>query len=345
MRSDGLAVIVPVDNDHPLQEKPKEVKILLEKFKILCCRFYLEAGKDGLVLPALKSALFFDEQFKDILRQQVCKYFEKKCADCILKNDCTYAYLYEERAETSWSLRRFSSLPIPLIWQPPLEKKTDYFPGENVVFNLVLCGRGVSFLKYLVDTVLQLSEEGLKSGSGSFEVSRITLENPFADYQADLLETTAENISEKHVMIKGSDIENWASRYKQFTRLSIRFLTPLLIKEDDEYLKEPSFDVIMKVLFQRATALYYFYHQQQEMVINYNEFKEQSKRIQKVKDQTRFVSAGQSTQKARIIPGLLGEAVYMGDFQLFLPLLKLGEWIHLGEQAMYGQGRIQVKVG
>ncbi len=318
---------------------------MFEKFKLLWCRFHLMAGDNGLVLPALKSSLFFDKQFKDILRQQVCKYFDKKCSGCILKNDCAYAYLYEDSTDTSWSLRRFGALPPPLIWQPPLEKKTDYFAGENVVFNLVLCGRGVSFLQDMADTILQLSEEGLKSGSGSFEVSRITLENPLTNQVFELLETTAEDVGEKRVMIEGSDIENWAKRYKQFTRLSIRFLTPLLIKESDETLKEPSFDVMMKVLFQRTSALYYFYHQQREMSVNYNEFKEKSKDVQKVKDQTRFIPTGQTTHKTQIAPGLLGEAVYMGDFQLFLPFLKLGEWIHLGEQATYGQGRIQVKIG
>ncbi len=318
---------------------------MFDKFKMLWCRFHLVAGEQGLVLPTLKSSLFFLDQFKGILRQQVCKYTDKPCGECLLRGDCTYAYLYEEITGASWSLRRFGPLPPPLVWQPPLDKKTDYFPREKIVFNLVLCGRGLSFLKPLVDTVLQLSREGLSGKAGSFQVEQVFLENPFSGEQLDLLEATEENAAHKKVVIQGREIVQWAEDHRELTRLSLRFLTPLLVKEDEAYLQEPLFNVIMKVLFQRTQALYYFYHQQQEVDLDYNAFKEKSARVQKVKDQTRFAPAGQTAKTAQQMPGILGEALYTGDFQELLPFLKLGEFIHLGEQAVYGLGRIQVKTG
>ena len=318
---------------------------MFKDFKLLWCRFYLAAGDDGLTLPPLKSTLFFDDQFKHALRQQVCKFPGKDCSECLLKNDCAYFSLYEDMTGSSWTFRRFGALPPPLVWQPPLEKKTDFFPGEKVVFNLVLCGRGIAFLKYLVNTMLQLAQDGLDSGAGSFELDRVVVENPFSGTEQELLGASADDLDREKALIRGEEIENWADRYRHLTKLSIRFLTPLLIKDPDQYLQDPHFAVIMKGLFQRATALYYFYHRQHEMEIDYNEFKDKSRQVKKVKDQTRFVPAGQATRKAQLIPGILGEAVYMGEFELFLPFLKLAEWIHLGEQAAYGLGRIQVKVG
>jgi hypothetical protein len=54
-----------------------------------------------------------------------------------------------------------------------------------------------------------------------------------------------------------------------------------------------------------------------------------------------------STRKDRDIPigGLTGYLRYEGDFGLLAPLLRLGEYIHLGKNVIFGLGRITVKAG
>ena len=50
--------------------------------------------------------------------------------------------------------------------------------------------------------------------------------------------------------------------------------------------------------------------------------------------------------KSRIrhpIGGVKGEAVYEGDFKEFLPLLLVGEEIHIGKHASFGNGWIEIE--
>ncbi len=43
-----------------------------------------------------------------------------------------------------------------------------------------------------------------------------------------------------------------------------------------------------------------------------------------------------------ILGGWIGEITYKGDFQKYLPLLRLGEHIHVGKATVFGLGKYRI---
>jgi len=123
--------------------------------------------------------------------------------------------------------------------------------------------------------------------------------------------------------------------------LSLLFLTPTCLKEQGGCLKEPHFYHIIKELFRRASLIYYFHHNFKEVDLHYQSLIDRAGKVQKVRDYSRFVS----WEKVKELDdrGLLGEVRYAGKFRHFLPLIKLGEFMHIGENTVFGLGRFKVK--
>jgi CRISPR/Cas system endoribonuclease Cas6 (RAMP superfamily) len=44
------------------------------------------------------------------------------------------------------------------------------------------------------------------------------------------------------------------------------------------------------------------------------------------------------------LSGFVGEVTYRGDLEPFIPLLLLGEYIHVGKNAAFGNGWYQLKI-
>jgi len=56
-------------------------------------------------------------------------------------------------------------------------------------------------------------------------------------------------------------------------------------------------------------------------------------------DWERYSSRQQTRMK---FGGWVGEIIYQGDFQRFLPLLRLGEHIHVGKVTTFGLGKYRI---
>ena len=57
-------------------------------------------------------------------------------------------------------------------------------------------------------------------------------------------------------------------------------------------------------------------------------------------DWERYSSRQQTTMK---FGGIIGEAIYEGDLELLLPLLKVGEVVHVGRHCVFGNGRYEME--
>ncbi len=316
---------------------------MFKELRLACYQFTLCPQKEGLVLPFFKGAVFLQEKFKNILYRHSCKIRQKKCGDCLFNLYCPYAYFYENITYRGWSVRRFNYLPAPFVWQLPLDKKTDYIAGEKIIFNLILMGRGINFLEVFIRVFQEFAEEGFRK-RGKFILKNVVAENPFTGEKQHIFENKHNHIAKTKTVISGEEIELWAKKMPEVTRLSLLFLTPTSLKEQEGYLEEPHFYHIIKALVTRASVIYYFHHNCRELEINYRNFTDKAEQVRKVKDYTRFVSWEKSLRSSSWGRGLLGEAEYTGKLHDFLPLVKLGEFMHLGENTAFGLGRYRMKL-
>lgn len=320
---------------------------MFKDFKMAYYSFIVEAEDEGAVLPSNKVSLFFQKEFKEILHHHACKMQKNECGDCLLKFHCAYALMYENLASTSQGFRRYGSVPAPFVWKPPLEKKTDYFKGEKIIFNLVLLGKGTEYAELLIRIFQQFVQKGLTVGKGKLDLKSVLAENPFTGEQQLIYGDGADNISKTAVYIKGNQVEDWARENSTSKSFSLLFLAPALIAEEDEYLHDPRFFLILRELLKRVQMIYYFHHDflELELEISYHEVIEKAKKVQIKKNQVTFSNADKLNKNtADNLPGLLGKVDYTGDNKEgYLPFLKLGEFIHLGHKAELGYGRYRLR--
>jgi hypothetical protein len=128
-------------------------------------------------------------------------------------------------------------------------------------------------------------------------------------------------------------------------RLRIRFETPTLLRAEGSVATVPEFGVLVKRLRDRVSALHYFYCGA-AWEADHRGLGRLAEEVRAAEVRTGWVSRvrrSSRTGQRHPLEGFVGEAVYEGrDLRPFLPLLRVGERVHVGKAATFGQGRFRV---
>jgi len=130
-------------------------------------------------------------------------------------------------------------------------------------------------------------------------------------------------------------------------QLTVRFLTPTRIKEQGRFISRPTFQQLIKHLLLRVSLLA-DYHCDLTLDLDFKSLIEQSKAVQTVQthlhwhDWERYSNRQQTRMS---LGGFMGDIVFTGDFQRWLPLLRLGEYVHIGKATSFGLGKCEIKQG
>jgi len=235
----------------------------------------------------------------------------------------------------------------PLAWSFPPEKKTSYLEGEKFAFGLTLFGSGIGHLAVLLkslQTFLGSMPRGRRTGAFLQEAR---LNNPFSGLRCSLFSpSSGEAVQKKFdkAVITGSQIEEWAARQPPAQRFSLKFQTPLLLQLEEEKLRRPAFQVVLRALLRRISLLYYQYHGLKELDLDYGKYLGDAARVEIIRDQTRFVSWEQFPGRSSRPEGIIGEVHYEGSAAEYAPILKLGEFTNLGAGSTFGLGRYSLRI-
>jgi hypothetical protein len=128
------------------------------------------------------------------------------------------------------------------------------------------------------------------------------------------------------------------------TRITLRFLTPTMLKADGLQARRPVFGPLAKRLRDRINALSYFYCGE-GLEIDFKVFGTDADKIDTVGDATRWVDSARYSRRRQVnhdLSGFVGDVTFEGDLARFLPYLKLGEYLHVGKNAVFGNGWYQI---
>jgi CRISPR-associated endoribonuclease Cas6 len=126
--------------------------------------------------------------------------------------------------------------------------------------------------------------------------------------------------------------------------VTLRFLTPTMLKVDGALLRVPSFATILKRLRDRINALSYFYCGK-GLDIDFKAFGDQAEKVKTIADSTRWVESARYSRRREVthdLSGFVGEVSFEGDLAPFVPYLKLGEYVHVGKNAVFGNGWYEI---
>lgn len=127
--------------------------------------------------------------------------------------------------------------------------------------------------------------------------------------------------------------------------VTLRFLTATTVKAEGKVVAVPQFHQLIKRLRDRVNALASFYCGG-ALDLDFKALGQQAETVQTVRVNSQWVNRTRRTRQgfAQDLSGFVGEVTYRGAIGRFLPLLLLGEYVHVGKNAAFGNGWYKLRV-
>ncbi|MBI5206211.1 MAG: CRISPR system precrRNA processing endoribonuclease RAMP protein Cas6 [Candidatus Firestonebacteria bacterium] len=259
----------------------------------------------------------------------------------MLKLKCVYSAIMESPVPADHpESRKYKNAPHPYIIIPPAAKKRYFKPGDILSFEFVLIGKANDYLPYFVYTFTEMGKLGIGHHKGKFDVASVE-ELRFDGSVIEIYNDNNKILKNPDNRIDYSFFKN--KEVNNNDAITIDFETPARIKVNDNLSSDLSFKVLIERLSERACLLAHF-HCGAELV-SFEEFAVDSGKVEIIDNKLEWVdwvrySSRQDTKMN--FGGCIGKITYKGDFQKYLPLLKLGEHIHVGKATTFGLGKYRI---
>lgn len=284
-------------------------------------------AKDELVLPPYKGSAFRG-LFGHALRKTVCVTNMLSCEGCLLRQNCAYAYIFETFNKRNERVAR------PFIIEPPLSENRIFPPGDELKINLYLFGKAIDYLPYIVYTFREMGKKGLGKKQGKFRLKEVKKDDYLVyDYHEQLVHTDFER-------------DNlFAFEREEIKRVLVRFITPSALKVNGRVSRAIDFPVLLKAVARRVKALSYYHNGKTDDFYHFD--------LEKAKDIRTVQSAlepycwkrySNRQQQEINFDGFIGSLEFAGDLSPFIPLLRMGEVVHVGRGTVYGMGKYLIEV-
>jgi hypothetical protein len=280
--------------------------------------------------------------FGSSLKHIVCALPGKDCFSCIIKEKCAYTLIF--RPFGMDKIKRLMDTPRGFVIKPPLEEDTVYSPEKPLSFEMVLIGDRINYLPYVIVTLIELGKVGMGLNRGRFNLSHIqVLKNGSFEEIFDSSEGTVQNVFN---VIQGNELMEIASKVNTNT-LTIDFLTPTRVRYNptgergmSRVVKQLEFHHLLRRLRDRANALSIVYCGG-PIETDFKGIAELAMEVKTKASNLRWIEAKRKSRTQSVLhdqSGFSGTITFEGDLKEFMPLLLLGEYIHVGEDAVFGNG-------
>ena len=240
----------------------------------------------------------------------------------------------------------------PYVLVPPLDDRRVFERGDHLEMRLTLIGRATGNYPYYFAALERMGEVGVGGGRGRLRIESASFEAP----------------GQREPVYESEGRWLWASGCKTFTletvralcpsdvrRVEIRFRTPTQLKKDGRTIQIQAhhssahamlpLETLVSSLCRRINRLSDLYGEGLRP-IDTRELMEQAKGIackgvELRKEAEKRFSGPQ--HKAYRLEGFVGSVTYCGEgLSALLPLLKFGEYLHVGKGPVFGMGRYEV---
>lgn len=241
--------------------------------------------------------------------------------------------------------------PRPFAIRPPLPSRPGsdcaFMPGDRFAVGLNLYGDAADLFPYVVQAFYRMGQIGFGYGRGQFTLERVEAVDPFDGTAADLLHD-GRFTSVPGLPVTSDHIRRAAAELPP-DRIGLRFLTPAQITRDSKTLSFPALEGFVGRLLERCQAMELHYTAEPEpqpvwrdLYLSLTEIAQQ---VHLVGNRTRWISAESGSRRTGMrnsISGFVGDAWYEGDLSALRPWLLWGRSLHVGKNAVKGNGWFEV---
>lgn len=305
--------------------------------------------QEPLKMPQYKGNIF-RSRFGYLLRHISCiGDTEKSCEKhCQYPDRCIYSKCFETPVpEDSPILRGQPFAPHPFILQPPHTGKTDYTPDDTFTCNLILIGDAINLLPWIVFAFDQIGKRriGLHGKRGQCILKKV--ESLPASYnnqpQTIIYTEESEMLTDDGIILKFDDIMKTIPNISD--SIELEFLTPTSIKVDGKWTSHLTFEHLIRNLLRRIRFLSYF-HCGEDLDIDAHALLKAAHNIRHHSNLRWLRKDRYSYRAEKSIPmgGFIGKICFEGDLKQFLPLICLGEYLHIGHHTAFGFGQYRINL-
>ncbi len=287
-------------------------------------------AKDGLKLPPYKGSAFRG-LFGHALRKTVCVTNMINCGGCLLRDNCAYSYIFET------TNGRDEKVAHPFIIEPPQTQNSLFPEGDSLKVKLVLIGKAIEYLPYLIYTFREMGKIGIGASRGKFWLKKVK-----------------ELISPEHVTIYDHVQQSINTGFQRLNlheiqpietdHLRLHFITTTAIKVDGRVAKEIDFVQLLKAIQRRLKSLNFYHSNGNNGVDGFD--MDAAKKIEIVASKIEDMEWQRysNRQKTKIsLDGFSGTMELRGNLTPCFPLLKKGELLHVGRGTVYGMGKYLIE--
>lgn len=281
------------------------------------------------------------------LKRLTCILRSSECGSCILNKTCIYSSVYETPIDKSNKIvkgRDRASHPYLVYSGATTGVKT-----ERINIDIILIGIAVNYFPYILLTMINTGKAGILSGRIHFEVESIFCQGKSvlqgkSDY--------CENIGPLIWDWDGSALaENKNERIKE---VELAFLSPLRIKHNGKLVSNITYKDILYGAVRRVDILDNLFGNGSSAPLGAEAGAASHSFIEDASNGKEFLSRLKWTDYSRYsarqkqsmqMGGLMGTAVVKGVFSSTeLAFLKAAELFHIGKNASFGLGKVEVRV-
>ncbi len=297
---------------------------------------------DETILPYYKGSTFRGV-FGRALKRVVCALKMQECDQCLLKQRCVYALVFETPVSVESSDDpRIVSPPHPFVIEPALTTDTQFAEGSSFDFHLLLFGEANHNLPYFIYAFEQMGHIGigrkLNGKRGRFALEEVKAADRIIFSGADqkiILENAFQDVHLK---------ESEGSHDGDF-QLTVRILTPLRLKFENRFKADLPFHVLIRAMLRRVSSLFNCYGKG-EPDLDYRGMVRRAEEVHIAKDKLRWYDWKRYSfrqDKAMLMGGMVGSVTYAGKLGEFMPLIDLCSKVHVGKQTSFGLGQIHAE--
>jgi hypothetical protein len=334
--------------------------MILEQLALVRLRFELDSLEAARV-PAYKG---------DMLRMALlwwlsefwCVMPERCREGCRRPGACLFGRLVQPPADPDWppSIRRLigdTPPPAYAIWDRH-DRRTQFEPGTSWSFELTLAGE---MALRQIPAVVAAVQQGAERGMGRVRLcSRLRQVSslPGIEGEERLLATeqpqpegvalTWMGYRLEEICLGYEQAETWASAWQAPVRhLSLRFLSPVKIKQRGQWMDEPGFSAVMRALVRRLRILSQVHGGGEWPQVEYGPLLDVAEDVRLEHAETIWTERERYSKSSgrHRLEGFVGQAWYAGeDLRPLLPVLWLGQWLHIGKAYVMGNGRYTIEM-
>jgi len=283
------------------------------------------------------------------MKKMVCIYsIDKPCYECELEGTCAFSVVFAPSNSEEGFLKNHKGIPRPYSLYIPDEKNA-FLPGEEFTVEMTLVGKAIEYFPYVFLAFKELGKSGMGKRNEEGERGKFVLkciEEVMKDGTCEFIYHSDEMPNGKK--IKGFCLDEFFGRDQipsGADTFKLVFETPVRLKKDRHITDVPEFYPIMRSIIHKLNAYSYFYGNG-ELKKDAAFLLEEAKNVELVSANTRFkqyVYYSRRQQNRLYIGGIVGEAIYRGNLNLFYPYLKIAEVIGVGKNNAFGFGRVKLQ--